>query len=64
MDNLGEQIMNLLRYSFFIDHDLQGAAKTLLDEIAARADGDGRDRQREFFSLVLGLVASNRFEMF
>ena len=35
-DNDSELIMDLLRYSFFIDHDLQGTARTILADIVAR----------------------------
>lgn len=56
-------ILALLRYCFFVESDLQGAAAKMLADLVSRADVDGPDPRRKFLATLLGLIVSKQFEL-
>jgi GR25 family glycosyltransferase involved in LPS biosynthesis len=57
-------MMALLRYSFFVDRDLDGPAGKALAEVMARAKPGAGDRHHEFIMTIMSYVLSKEFRPF
>jgi hypothetical protein len=56
--------MALLRHSFFVNRDLDGAAGKLLSEVMARAKPGAGDRHHEFIMTIMSYILSKEFKPF
>jgi GR25 family glycosyltransferase involved in LPS biosynthesis len=57
-------IMALLRYSFFVNRDLDGLAGKVLAEVMARVAPGAGDRHHEFIMAIMSYVLSKEFRPF
>jgi hypothetical protein len=57
-------MMALLRYSFFVSRDLDGAAGKALAEIMARTNPGAGDRHHEFIMSIMSYMLSKEFKPF
>lgn len=57
-------VMALLRHSFFVDRDLDGAAGKALAEVMGRAKPGADDRHHEFIMSIMSYVLSKEFKPF
>jgi GR25 family glycosyltransferase involved in LPS biosynthesis len=57
-------MMALLRHSFFVNRDLDGAAGKLLFEVMARAKPGAGDRHHEFIMTIMSYILSKEFKPF
>jgi hypothetical protein len=57
-------VLALLRYSYFIDADIEGRALSVLDELYERLKLNMEDPHRIFLTKVLMFILSNSFKSF